>query len=206
MIPHQVEQNTPAWDELRAGKFTASEAKKLLTPTGKMSTQRFETFGRLIAERMMWQEPEPIPATYWMDRGTELEQEARDWFALEKNRPVTTSTGFIESDDGLFGCSPDGVVSHNTPLELKVPKPSTHIRWLLDGELPKEHIQQVHMQMVVMDSPGAYFMSYHPEMDPLLVSVEWDEYTDLMAAAMSLFAEEYKTAWKQITGIDYERL
>jgi len=77
MIIHDdVEQGTDEWLELRRGKFTASIASKLITPTGRPSKQYKGEIGRIIAESMGWQEPEPFVQTYWMERGTELEAEA----------------------------------------------------------------------------------------------------------------------------------
>ena len=46
---HEIEQRTPEWDALRAGKLTASVASKLVTPTGKLSTQYKGEIARIIA-------------------------------------------------------------------------------------------------------------------------------------------------------------
>jgi hypothetical protein len=208
VIIHDMKQGTPEWFAIRAGKITGSMASKLLTPTGKMSASRNGEMGRLIAEKKGWQEPEEFKPSYWMDRGSEMEKEARSWFSVETGFGVK-SVGFIEDAGGLAGLSPDGLLTHPTmaskiPLELKVPKPSTHIGWLMEGGLPKEHKQQVHFAMAVMDSPRAYFMSYHPECRPLIVKVEYDDYTLLMMEAIDTFCSEYKNTYREITGEDLE--
>ena len=210
MIIHDMKQRTPEWYAVRAGKLTGSIASKLVTPTGRLSTQYKSEIGRIIAEKMDWQEPEEGIETAWMTRGSELEHEARCWFTVETGLKVK-EVGFIESDDGMTGFSPDGLADHPKmasiiPVELKVPKPSTHIRWLLDDELPVEHRAQVHFGMVITDAPVAYFMSYAQHCRPLILEVERDEYTDTMSSAIHKYIVEFEDAFKNITGVDYASL
>jgi hypothetical protein len=206
-IHRDIAQGTPEWMEMRSGKFTASIAGKLLTPTGRQSVSYKEEMGRVIAESMYLQEPEANIETYWMARGTELEAEARRWFTVETGFKIE-QVAFVE--DGLLGASPDGLFCPDiaTPslliaLELKVPKPSTHIKWLLDGELPKEHIAQVHFTMALLDAPYGYFMSYSPGLAPLIIKVMRSDYTESMKAAMDNYRSEFMKAYVQIKGQDY---
>jgi hypothetical protein len=213
-IWYGLEQGTPEWLDARRGKFTASIASKLLTATGKVSTQFKSELGKIIAETMGLQDPEDnFVETFWMARGTELEAEARAWFTVETNMDIE-EVGFIESDDRLLGVSPDGImwaerperevgsggVKQLIPLELKVPKPSTHIKWLIDGGLPKEHIQQCHFAMALTGAPYMYFMSYNPDLTPLIVKVESDDYTAAMVAAIEVYIAEFRFAFNLIAG------
>jgi hypothetical protein len=196
MIIHDVDQKSEEWFAIRAGKLTASCASKLITPTGKLSTQYKGEISRIIAEKLGLQDPEePVRETYWMAQGVELEGEARSWLEVMWGRPVF-QTGFITSDDGVLGVSPDGYIyelgdqgPELVPIEIKCPKPSTHIKWVLDGGLPEEHRAQVHFAMVVTGAPYAWFMSYNPNLEPLLIKVERDEFT----AALEAYTETYKT-------------
>jgi hypothetical protein len=213
MIIHDLlEQGTDEWLDVRRGKFTASIASKLLTPTGKVSVQYKGEMGRIIAETLNLQPPEPHMETYWMARGSELEEEARDWFTVDTGHEVS-EVGFIESDSNLVGVSPDGLIyefdyddygnledEFKIPLELKVPKPSTHISWLLNGVLPPAHIQQVHFSMAVTGAPFAYFMSYNPDIDPLIIKVERDDYTEKMVNAIAVYEAEFKWSLNRIIG------
>jgi putative phage-type endonuclease len=196
---HHVEQRTAEWDALRRGKLTASSASKLVTPTGKLSTQYKGEIARIVAERMGLQEPEFIHPTYWMERGINLEEEASNWFQVETGLDVEP-IGFVEDEDGFVGASPDGIIRDNIPLELKCPKPSTHIQWLLDGCVPKEHIAQVHFQMALCEAPYAYFSSYNPEVAPLIVKVEWSDYTDTMVKAIKVYKAAFIDAINTIKG------
>jgi exodeoxyribonuclease (lambda-induced) len=160
-----------------------------------------------VAEALDLQPAEFIPPTYWMERGINLEPEARGWFQVETGMPVRKA-GFIEHESGLAGISPDGYVDGAVdsklaglssvdqkfvvlPVELKCPKPGTHIQWLMAGGMPKKHLPQCHFQMVITGAPYMYFMSYHPTVEALLIKVERDEYTEslsimLDAAIMTL--------------------
>ena len=200
-----MEQRTPEWDDVRKGKITGSVAKKLVTPTGKPSIQYKSEIGRIIAERMGWQEPEWLKPTYWMERGIDLEDESRKWFQVETGLKVI-ECGFIAHDNGLAGFSPDGYIMDGDiliPLELKCPKPSTHVTWFLDGGLPKEHIGQCHFGLAITDAPYMYFQSYTPNAKPVLEKVERSEYTETMKSAIVKFAEELSEAFNKM-GVTHE--
>jgi hypothetical protein len=201
-----VEQRTPEWDALRAGKLTASVGKKLVTPTGKPSVQYKAEIARIIAEARGLQPPEFIKPTWWMERGVNLEPEALAWFEVETDLTVE-AIGFVESTNGLVGASPDGLIKCYDgdqflwiPLELKCPKPSTHIQWLLGGCVPTDHIAQVHFQIALCEAPYGYFCSYNPEVAPLIVRVDRNEYTELMEKKMGEYCIEFESAMKYITG------
>ena len=205
---HYIDQRTPEWDLLRAGKLTASVAKKIVTPTGKASTQYKAEIARIIAEMKGLQPPEFLKPTYWMERGVNLEPEALAWFEVETDLEVNP-VGFVSSDNDLVGASPDGMIfdftdrggtDHWIPLELKCPKPSTHIQWFIDGVMPKEHIAQVHFQMALCNAPYAYFCSYNPEVAPLILKVEWSEYTDLMVKGIEQYTVEFYKSLAKIEG------
>jgi hypothetical protein len=183
--------------------MTGSKGKMLVTPTGRKSTQYRGEISRIIAEHKGWQEPELLKPTYWMERGVNLEEEARRWFQVEVGK--TRTIGFIEDDLGMLGFSPDCLIE-DIPVELKCPKPSTHIQWVLAGELPSDHKAQCHFALAITQQPYMWFMSYCPEVEPLLIKVEADNYTATMVSQMGAYETEFKSAYKRITGIDYAAL
>lgn len=198
MIIHRMDQYTPEWWDVRKGVPTASCADKILTPTGKLSAQSKGYMYQLLAELMGFGD-EPMEPTEWMLRGTELEPEARAYFELDAGRSVQ-KVGFITNDNATAGCSPDGLISGEIGLEIKCPKASTHLAYLDDGELPPYYRPQVHFSMAVSGLKSWVFMSYFPGIDPLIVPVGWDEYTDKVAAAIDAFTEEFD-ALKRRRGI-----
>ena len=130
-----------------------------------------------------------------------MEKEALAWLQVETGFAIEP-VGFIESDDGLFGASPDGLIN-GYPAEIKCPKPSTHIQWLLEGGLPKDHIAQVHMQMAISEKDKCYFMSYTPDCRPLIIEAVWNDYTESLVHQMDKYRKEFIDAFKSITGKDY---
>jgi putative phage-type endonuclease len=193
MIVHDVQQGSPEWLELRRGRVTASSASRLLTPTGKLSSSMDDEVGRVVAELMELQDPEYTQPTEWMQRGIDLEAEAVDAFSLitdYESEPIgfVTNTAF-----DYAGCSPDRMVKAD-PLEIKCPKPSTHLRWLANaGNVPAEYRAQLAMQMVLCAAERGWFMSYCPGAKPVLISVHWDDYTDAMSEALDDFARRVDT-------------
>ena len=90
--------------------------------------------------------------------------------------PKSTTVGFVYRDaDKLVGCSPDGIVGDDGLIELKCPKPGTHLRWLSVGTVPRQHSIQVQGQLWVSGLAWVDFMSYHPGLPPLIVRAEPDE-------------------------------
>jgi len=193
MIVHGVKQGSPEWLALRRGRVTASSAARLLTPTGKPSSSMDDEVGRVVAELMGLQDPEYTQPTEWMQRGIDLEAEAVDAFSLITDyeaEPIgfVTNTAF-----DYAGCSPDRMVKAD-PLEIKCPKPSTHLRWLANaGNVPAEYRAQLAMQMVLCAAERGWFMSYCPGAEPVLISVHWDDYTDAMSEALDDFARRVDT-------------
>ena len=188
MIIHRMEQYSPEWWQIRKGIPTASCADKLLTPTGKLSTQSRQYMNELLAESMGFTD-EPMEPTEWMKRGTALEPEARALYELMTDLEVE-QVGFITNDAGTAGCSPDGVhdwAGFDAGFEVKCPKASTHIGYLLGGTLPDYYKPQIHFSMAVTGFKRWIFMSHYPGMDPLIVTVIRDGYTDEIAKAIEGF-------------------
>jgi len=198
---HEGQQGTSEWDDLRRGKITASVAAKMITEKGAISTQAKPFVGKLIAEDLGIQEPEKNMSSYWMERGIEMESQARGFFHVSTGLHVE-QCAFIESDDGLSGFSPDGYTMDTEdviPIELKCPSPAVHIGYLLENKLPYK--QQCHFAMVIADAPHMYFMSYHPDLPEFLLKVERDEYTEKVSQALEAFKLDMIKA-KELIGIE----
>ncbi len=188
MIVHDMDQYSPEWWEIRKGIPTASAAAKILTPTGKLSTQSRTYINELIADSLGLGDP-PIDPTEWMQRGTLLEPEARKFYAFANDCSVD-EIGFITNDEGTAGCSPDGMIDERQiGWEVKCPKASTHIGYLQSPDLPAFYRPQVHMSMALSLVTDWIFMSYHPDLKPLVVKVQWDDYTTKVYEALTAFIE-----------------
>lgn len=180
-----IEQGSPEWLALRRGRITSTDASNLLTPTGRPSASAAALRGRVLAEKLDLQDADPTFLSEWMSRGLGMEEEARRWFSFETGLTLEI-VGFVEVNDWV-GFSPDALASETlcmVPLELKCPKPSTHLKWLEAGVLPPEHVGQVHFAMACMEAPFGYFTSYCPGLPAMILQVLSDDYTAAMAEAI----------------------
>ena len=108
------EQYSNEWWAARRGLPTASGFGKILTATGKPSAQAQRYLYELCAD-VRAPDENKIEPTEWMQRGTLLEAEARDWYSLHQNAEVE-QVGFIINDENTLGCSPDGLLPNETGL------------------------------------------------------------------------------------------
>lgn len=173
MIVHDLEQRSPEWFALRLGKPTASAFDKLITPTGKPSSQA-EAYANFLLAEWITGQPGGMEPNQWMQRGTDTEPEARAYYELEAGAQCR-EVGFITTDCERIGCSPDALVDSNGMLEIKVPAPHTHVEYLLSGSLPPKYKPQVQGQLYVAERDWCDFLSYHADMPPVLVRVARDE-------------------------------
>jgi putative phage-type endonuclease len=167
---HNINQNTSEWLELRRGKFTASMFKDLFM---KESTAGYRnTLYKVVFERLTNEVPDSVTSN-WMERGHELEIIARQVYELETFNKVRNG-GFWEYSEWV-GCSPDGLIGDNGLVEIKCPKYSTIIEYMLSGKLPTIYEWQVHGQMFVTGRKWCDFMAYHPNLKPLIIRIIRDE-------------------------------
>jgi len=183
-----IQQGSAAWLELRAGIPTASQFHRILTPSGKPSTQATDYLHGLLAERMMGH-PLVEHVSLWMQRGADLEAEAVTFYEFQRET-TTERLGFVTNDAGTIGASPDRLVGDDGLLEIKVPKDSTHVGYLLGESVADTYMPQVQGQLWIAERQWLEIMSYHPEMPPALIRVDRDEaYIDKLRAAVEAFAE-----------------
>lgn len=189
-------QGSQEWHDLRRGVPTASEFQRILPPkTRKPGAGARSYLEELIGDKMSIYYRENAEsftnkAVRW---GEQCEAEARKWYALERNVDVEL-VGFCTTDDGRFGCSPDGLVGEDGGLELKCPQANTHVGYLLDGVLPTDYMGQVHGSLIVTGRKWWDFLSYAPGLPPLLVRVTPDEYTEALRKQLDKFWDELQAA------------
>lgn len=187
-----MEQRTDEWYEARLGIPTASSFSKLITASGKPSSQAQTYINQLIAEKVTGKRPETYTSEA-MSRGIELEGEALQWYEILTDNRVET-TGFWRHPNVDAGCSPDGLIRDDGLVEFKAPLQSTHIKYLRAGnKVPSEYWAQVQGQLWVMDRVWCDFVSYHPELPPLCVRTTRDEgYIKLLEEQVFLATEQVK--------------
>lgn len=170
-----VEPNSLAWLQARVGVLTASEFDNLVTPKFEpRKGQMVQTYlNRKIAET--WQGyPLPNTTTLDMEAGHIWETEILPWYEFEFDEQIQR-VGFITTDDGRIGCSPDGLLGNDSGVELKAPLAHNHVGYLRLGEPPPEYLAQIHGCMLVTGRPTWKFISYRRGFPPIVKVVERDE-------------------------------
>lgn len=200
MKEYSCAQGEHEWLQARVGKVTASEADQLLTPEFEQRKGEMpKTYlARKLAEKILNRPLEGF-SSFETEQGQILEMEARSWFAFEFSHKVR-QPGFIEHDDGRCGCSPDALLDDDGGLELKAPQPTNHVRYVLDGTLPKDYAVQVHFSMFATGRKWWKFVSYRRRFQPLVLTVERDEaIMAKIAKALSDFYARFDAALERLT-------
>jgi len=192
------DQYDETWWRVRRGVPTASCADKVLTSQGKPSKQQDKYIFDLIADSC---DASPDVSIGYqsaaMARGLEMEPEARKYYEFARGVTVT-EVGFCITDDGRFGCSPDGLVESCGGVEIKCPSKSTQIDYLLADRVPTKYIPQVHWSMAVTGRSWWDFLSYSDGLPKLLIRVVASDYTKKMKNEMFAFWNVYQTRLKEI--------
>ena len=174
MIISEAEQGSDQWFKERAGVPSASSFDKIMGSQGKISTQREKYMFTLAWERMTAQKSEG-DANGTMQRGVEMEPEARNFFEMKTDLDVE-EVGFCYKDEKKdVGCSPDGLMDRKEGLEIKCPEMATHIEYLFKNKLPTKYFPQVQGSMFVTGLERWHFFSYFPALPPVHIIVERDE-------------------------------
>lgn len=187
-----VVQGTDQWLHLRLGIPTASEFHRIVTPKkAELSKGAIDYALRLCAERLLNAPAgQAIDGLQWMERGKELEPQAVKQYEFQFDA-VTFPVGFITTDDGSIGCSPDRLVLGDAKiaLEVKCPAPHVHLGYLLNGTTD-DYKPQVQGQIYVAELDRAELYSYHPQMPPALIqNTRDDDYVKKLAEALARFNE-----------------
>lgn len=147
-----VEQRSDEWVALRRGIVTASTVGQLITPSTLKVASNDKSralIWSLAAERINgWSDDTYQSAD--MLRGVMDEPVARAAYA-EHTRTAVTDCGFMDRDfDGhRLGYSPDGLVDDSGLVEIKSGKPREHLRVVVGGEVPAEHMAQIQAGLLV---------------------------------------------------------
>lgn len=197
---HKCTQGDAEWHMLHVGRVTASEMDALMTPEFKIRTgETPKTYlYRKLAEGYRGK---PLPGFYsWQtEQGIELEAEARRTYCFTQEDYGLRNVGFCEHEDGRSGCSPDALIGDEGGLEIKAPEPTNHVRYLIDGVLPKDYVMQVHFSMYVTGRPWWKFASYHRGYPMFILRVERNEEAcKTIAEALSGFYAKYDAAMTKL--------
>lgn len=192
-------QNSPEWWDARLGIPTASKFATVMakTPAGKGRGKTSTEYMLKLAGETITGQPMDSYSNHHMDRGKEMEGEARDLYAFMRGaepEPV----GFLRS--GQKGASPDSLVGPSGLLEIKTALPHILINRLLsEPRLPPEHRAQVQGQLWVAERDWCDFVTYWPGL-PLFTVREYrdEDYIARLASEVDRFNDELASIVEQL--------
>jgi hypothetical protein len=166
---HVVDQRSPEWRQLRAGKLTGSRAKHILAAgRGKEeAVGRRDLRYQLAAERLTGEPQEDTFANGAMQWGIDHEAAAVAAYEAVTGQMVE-AIGFCEHDTLLAGTSPDGFVGADGLLSIKCPKTSTHVGYLRADTEPSEYVAQNTHELWLTGRAWIDFVSFDPRLPELL--------------------------------------
>jgi len=186
------EQGSDEWFGARRGVLTASNFKRIVDTKGNASRQAQDYIDELVGEAITGETHyKAIGDSYWMDRGTELEDEARNHYMAMTEQQVN-EVGFCLFQPISIGCSPDGLIGLDGGIEIKCPSAKIHNKYLREARVPPAYYQQVMGSLLVTGRQWWDFLSYHPSYKrQLRITVERDEeYISKMYEHLAVAAEK----------------
>ncbi len=157
---------------------------------------------RLIAE---WVIGVPIDdyQSEWMQRGKELEEQAVLAYEFQTSREAE-KVGFVTTDDGFTGCSPDRFVGSTRGLELKCPSPAVQVGYLLSKTVDEEYKPQVQGCLYICEREFWDVAAYCPGFPMSIIETGRDDaYIEKLAVALDTFnqyLQEAKSDWTKRFG------
>ena len=199
-------QGSAEWLDIRRGKITASRIADVLAVLKKGGEGAARRNYRIeqIAERLSGRSEDHYVSPE-MEWGTEFEPIARSAYEIATESMVDTVGFVLHPTFDFAGSSPDGLVGDDGGLELKCPKTTTHIKWLMDGGVPEEHQAQCLWNMICCERQWWDFMSYDPRMPEgrkiFIVRMNRDEARIAeIEAEVSKFNDEVEAAIAKLGG------
>lgn len=195
VIHREFAQHSPEWYAIKAGKFSASKAAIIM---GGLDTSGLASLIKDLAwERVYGVIDEPQFHSKAMQRGTETECEARDWYAFDRD-VVIEEIGFVEhASIPNVGWSPDGIFE-NRAIEAKCPLHKAWMETKRTGKVPAEYRWQCRWAQWVGQLEGVEFIAYSPQAGGLVVPFEATESEfEQMAERISLLEPKVQE-WVEI--------
>lgn len=162
-VHQKMEQRSAAWFAARCGIVTASAVGTFVTPSTLKVASNDKTRGliaALVAERITG-EVEESWVSADMQRGIEHEPIARDRYAEHFGVEVTEVGFMVNTSSGHpLGYSPDGLVGDDGLIEVKCPRPKSHVQTILADQVPAHYMAQCQAGLLVSGRKWIDFISF----------------------------------------------
>ena len=166
----RMKQGSIDWFLARLGFCTGSHAADIMgfRKDGKERAERANYRAAVVAELLTGKPAFDGYLSPEMEWGNEQEAYARAAYEIDSTSDVDLVGFVIHETIPRMGGSPDALVGDSGLLEIKCPKTTTHLRWLLDGVVPEEHIPQMDFYMACTGRQWCDFVSYDPRIHEAL--------------------------------------
>lgn len=160
-----IVQGTDEWLKLRQDKIGASDAAII------MNMSPWKT------PKALWEEKvglrKPSESSWFMQRGIELEKDARELYISAQKIFVEPKVKFHPTIDWMIA-SLDGIDNEETTIvEIKCPGRKDH-ELAKEGKIPEKYYPQLQHQMVVCSLPEAHYFSYDGQ-SGILLTIKRDD-------------------------------
>lgn len=202
MVIVDCDQNSPIWNKHRLGNPGASQAHRIITPSGEPS-KSFDGFLDEMVNNIIDGE---VPEHYYnrdMQKGHEREDESCKLWAM-RNDIETQKVGIIFKNEArLFHISPDRIMpSIEWGLESKNAKATVQYDRLRKKKIDGKHWVQCQMSLYVTGYKCWVYQSYCRGMETLTINVLPDlEFIKklemqlyLFVGKLQLMVKEYREA------------
>lgn len=199
-MTEEMVQGSEEWIAIRLGKATGSRISDVLAQgkSGAPSASRANYLADLVAERLSGVPIEGYTSAA-MDRGKEVEADARRAYAFRTGR-IITEVGFASHPRiAMSGASPDGLVGDDGVVEFKCPNTATHIASLRGGIIPKAYRDQILWEMACTGRKWCDFVSFDPRLPESMslhirrVELDLDRLVEVEAEVGKFLAEVDET-------------
>lgn len=174
-----IEQGTPEWHQLRAGKVTASRVADILAQTRTGPSASRQNYLIELALQRSTGTIEPSYTNAFMQHGIDTEPQARVAYEVETGNFVDQVAFIDHPTIANFGCSPDGLIGDDGLIEIKCPNSATHWEYFKAKKPPQKYVTQIQTQLCVTGRKWCDFVSFDPRMPSrsqlLIVRVDRDE-------------------------------
>ena len=200
-----IVQGSGEWLAQRRGKLTASRVADAFAKlkSGGWSKSRFDLMRELVAERMTDASIDRFvsPEMRW---GIDQELNAKAEVEEVTSKILVPATFVEHPSIEDFGATPDAYLGRDAVVEIKCPKTTTHLQYILNGTVPEEYRPQIIAQLACTKRTGALFVSYDPRVNgpKRLFMREWEPDPAEIAAMESMareFLEELEALFQRVT-------
>ena len=191
-----IEQGSPEWFAMRAGKVTASKVSDVMSA---ITTAGYKNYlADLVVERLTGNKTESFTnaAMQW---GVDQEPIARAEYEVKTGNFVDQIAFVDHPTIANFGCSPDGLVGDDGLIEIKCPNTATHIDYVMQDKVPTKYIPQIQCQLAVTGRKWCDFVSFDPRLPDglqiLIVRLKRDDkYIEKLETRVVKFLDEVNSA------------